>query len=148
MPLIILFSLLIAAIFWLNSPLVYRILYIALNLQVIFIFLVAAEIFTSLFPFVPWHENGGIQPIVVIYLAVWLATCGTVLWALSGRMPVNSRVKYLPFAGAAAFGLAVLLNPAANVVVQILASLVALGMMAIQTTLFAITFKSLFPTAK
>lgn len=148
MPLIILFSLLIIAVFWLNSALVYRILYIALNLQVIFIFLVAAEIFTSLFPFVPWHENGGIQPIVVIYLAVWLAACGTVLWALSGRMPVNSWVKYLPFAGAAALGLAVFFNPATNVAVQIFASIVALGMMAMQATLFAITFKSLFPAVK
>ena len=143
MPLIILFSLLIIAVFWLDSLPVYRILYVTANLSVLII-LFTAEILSSFLPFVPWYQVNGLSPVVIIYLAVWLSIFGVIQSALSKYIKIGRPLKYLPFAGAALLSLSIVLPADFSPAIQIFGSVAALVLTIVQVILFALNFKNVF----
>ena len=144
MPLIILFSLLIIAVFWLDSLPVYRILYVTANLSVLIILFTAAEILSAFLPFVPWYQVNGLSPVVIIYLAVWLSIFGVIQSALSKYIKIGRPLKYLPFAGAALLSLSIVLPADFSPAIQIFGSVAALVLTIVQVILFALNFKNVF----
>ncbi len=144
MPLIILFSLLIIAVFWLDSFPVYRILYVIANLSVLIILFTAAEILSSFLPFMPWYQVNALSPVVIIYLAVWLGIFGVIQSALSKYLKIGCLLKYLPFAGAAVLSLSIVLPADFSPAIQIFGSVAALVLTIIQVILFALNFKNVF----
>lgn len=144
MPLIILFSLLIIAVFWLDSLPVYRILYVIANLSVLIILFTAAETLSSVLPFVPWYQANGFSAVVIIYLAVWLGIFGVIQSALSKYLKIGRPLKYLPFAGAAVLSLSIAMPVDFGAAIQIFGSVAALALTIMQIILFALNFKNVF----
>ena len=61
MPLIVLFLLLLAAVFLLDNRIIFRILFVVVNLWLTVMYFVIAEIQTAKLPQVPWFDPAGSQ---------------------------------------------------------------------------------------
>lgn len=113
MPLIVLFLLLLAAVFLLDNRIIFRILFVVVNLWLTVMYFVIAEIQTAKLPQVPWFDPAGVSGTVVVYLALLMTAAGVLLFFLSRLLFVSRLPAVFPFIGAALLGIG-LLPPAAN----------------------------------
>ena len=101
MPLIVLFLLLLAAVFLLDNRIIFRILFVVVNLWLTVMYFVIAEIQTAKLPQVPWFDPAGVSGTVVVYLALLMTAAGVLLFFLSRLLFVSRLPAVFPFIGAA-----------------------------------------------
>ena len=105
MPLIVLFLLLLAAVFLLDNRIIFRILFVVVNLWLTVMYFVIAEIQTAKLPQVPWFDPAGVSGTVVVYLALLMTAAGVLLFFLSRLLFVSRLPAVFPFIGAALLGI-------------------------------------------
>ena len=108
MPLIVLFLLLLAAVFLLDNRIIFRILFVVVNLWLTVMYFVIAEIQTAKLPQVPWFDPAGVSGTVVVYLALLMTAAGVLLFFLSRLLFVSRLPAVFPFIGAALLGIGLL----------------------------------------
>ena len=91
MPLIVLFLLLLAAVFLLDNRIIFHILFVVVNLWLTVMYFVIAEIQTAKLPQVPWFDPAGV-----------------LLFFLSRLLFVSRLPAVFPFIGAALLGIGLL----------------------------------------
>ena len=108
MPLIVLFLLLLAAVFLLDNRIIFHILFVVVNLWLTVMYFVIAEIQTANLPQVPWFDPAGVSGTVVVYLALLMTAAGVLLFFLSRLLFVSRLPAVFPFIGAALLGIGLL----------------------------------------
>ena len=96
MPLIVLFLLLLAAVFLLDNRIIFRILFVVVNLWLTVMYFVIAEIQTAKLPQVPWFDPAGVSGTVVVYLALLMTAAGVLLFFLSRLLFVSRLPAVFP----------------------------------------------------
>ena len=99
MPLIVLFLLLLAAVFLLDNRIIFRILFVVVNLWLTVMYFVIAEIQTAKLPQVPWFDPAGVSGTVVVYLALLMTAAGVLLFFLSRLLFVSRLPAVFPLIG-------------------------------------------------
>ena len=99
MPLIVLFLLLLAAVFLLDNRIIFRILFVVVNLWLTVMYFVIAEIQTAKLPQVPWFDPAGVSGTVVVYLALLMTAAGVLLFFLSRLLFVSRLPAVFPLLG-------------------------------------------------
>lgn len=143
MPLIILLLLLLIAVWALDNRIIFRILYAVINLWLLVMFFVTAEIQTAGLPQVPWFDPAGISTTMIVYLALLMVVSGVLLFLLSRQLRISRVLRILPFVGALL--LAADLTPFYDgVAIRIAGSAAALLLMFLQIFLFAVNINKSF----
>lgn len=96
MPLIVFLIILFALIFWLDGNLVFRFLYLAVNLWLLVMYLTVTELQTTDLPQVPWFETTPISNTVRIYLAILLSVAGIILYFISRSLHLSKTAAFFP----------------------------------------------------
>ncbi len=96
MPLIIFLIVLFALIFWLDGNLVFRFLYLAVNLWLLVMYLTITELQTTNLPQVPWFETTPVSNTVKIYLAILLSVAGIILYFISRSLHLSKTAAFFP----------------------------------------------------
>ena len=96
MPLIILLILLIVLMFWLDGRLVFRFLYLAVNLWLLVMYLTITELQTTNIPQVPWFETTPVSDTVKIYLSILLSVAGIILYFVSRSLHLSRTSAFFP----------------------------------------------------
>lgn len=104
MPFIIIFTLLILTIFWVNNPKIYRALYIVLNLALLTLIYNTFIIYTADFEISPWHSSGKVAYLVVVLEVLWMLAINAILGLLSRKIYINPNQILLPFIAAVTLG--------------------------------------------
>ena len=100
MPFVIIYTLLIAAIFWVDHPKIYRTLYVVLSVAVLTLIYNTFIIYTADFELSPWHNSGKVAYLVVVIEALWLLVTNAVMALLSRKMYIPANQLLLPFLSA------------------------------------------------
>ncbi len=96
MPLIIFLIVLFALIFWLDGNLVFRFLYLAVNLWLLVMYLTITELQTTNLPQVPWFETTPVSNTIKIYLAILLSVAGIILYFISRSLHLSKTAAFFP----------------------------------------------------
>ena len=140
MPLIVLFLLLLAAVFLLDNRIIFRILFVVVNLWLTVMYFVIAEIQTAKLPQVPWFA--GVSGTVVVYLALLMTAAGVLLFFLSRLLFVSRLPAVFPFIGAALLGIGLL--PAGSQSAAHAAGGAALILLLLHIVFAALGFRKIF----
>ena len=142
MPLIVLFLLLLAAVFLLDNRIIFRILFVVVNLWMTVMYFVIAEIQTAKLPQVPWFDPAGVSGTVVVYLALLMTAAGVLLFFLSRLLFVSRLPAVFPFIGAALLGIGLL--PAGSQSAAHAAGGAALILLLLHIVFAALGFRKIF----
>ena len=104
MPFVVVFTLLVATIFWVDNMKVYRFFYIALTLAMLTLMYNTFIIYTAGFEISPWHNSGKVAYLVVIIEVLWLLAINAVLALLKRKIHITADQLMLPFATALTLG--------------------------------------------
>ena len=108
-----LIALLIAAIFWVDNPKIYKALFIVLNILLLTLIYNTFIIYTADFEQSPWHENGKVSYMVVVLEVLWLLEINVIFALLRKKIFVSADLLSIPFLTALVMGgyLIFYLNP-------------------------------------
>ena len=104
MSFVVVFTLLIASIFWVDNFTVYRIFYTALTLALLTLMYNTFIICTVEFEISPWHSSGKVAYLVVMVEALWLLAINAIMALLKHKIYISADQLILPFATALILG--------------------------------------------
>ena len=99
-----LIALLIAAIFWVDNPKIYKALFIVLNILLLTLIYNTFIIYTADFEQSPWHENGKVSYMVVVLEVLWLLEINVIFALLRKKIFVSADLLSIPFLTALVMG--------------------------------------------
>ncbi|MBR1649300.1 MAG: hypothetical protein IJ689_06880 [Alphaproteobacteria bacterium] len=104
MPFIVLASMLVAAIFWVDNSKIYRLFYTVLTLFVLLLIYNTFIIYTADFEFSPWRESGKVAYLVVVVEVLWLLSINAIMALLRRKIYIASDQLMIPFLSALVLG--------------------------------------------
>ena len=136
MPFVLIFTLLVITVFWVNSTKLYKAVYIFLNLALLILTFISFVFYTSTFSISPWYTPEGMPSLVIIYLTIWMLIIGGFLFLLSKRIYIPKNTIYITSITA----IIMLANKCANTNWHLLGVIASLAMFVTIVVLFVKNF--------
>ena len=144
MPFIIVISLLIAAIFWVDNQKIYKAFY--LFLYIIFLTLTYNTfiIYSANFAFSPWHDSGQVAYLVILAEIIALLCIGSLMFLLKNKIYICRDLLFLPFVSGIILSGYLLFYENTPLWLCYTGSVIALIMLITSIALFFINFDKIF----
>ena len=144
MPLIIAFSLLIAAIFWVDNTKVYKVFYLFLYIVFLTLTYNTFIIYSAKLSFSPWHDSGQVAHLVILAEIIALLCINAIMFLLKKKIFICKDLLFLPFISAAILSGYLFFYENTPLWLCYAGSILAFAMLITSATLFFINFDRLF----
>ena len=141
---IIVLSLLIAAIFWVDNTKIYKAFY--LLLYVIFLTLTYNTfiIYSAKFSFSPWHDSGQVAYLVILAEVIALLAINAIMFLLKKKIFICKDLLFLPFISALILSGYLFFYEGTPLWLCFIGSIIALIMLVTSIVLFFFNFDKLY----
>lgn len=144
MPFIIIFALLVAAIFWVDNDKVYKTFYLFLYIVFLTLTYNTFIIYSSKLSFSPWHDSGQVAQIVILAEVIALLCINAIMFLLKKKIYICKDLLFLPTASAIILGCYLFFYENTPLWLCCTGSIIALIMLITSVILFFINFDKLY----
>ncbi|MBO7555868.1 MAG: hypothetical protein J6T72_00520 [Alphaproteobacteria bacterium] len=144
MPFVIIISLLIAAIFWVDNTKVYKAFYFFLYIVFLTLTYNTFIIYSAKLSFSPWHDSGQVAYLVILAEIIALLCINTLMFLLKNKIFICKDLLFLPFVSAAILSGYLMFYENTPLWLCYAGSTIALIMLMTSVALFFINFDKLF----
>ena len=143
-PFIIIFSLLIAAIFWVDNDKVYKTLYLILYVVFLTLTYNTFIIYSAKLSFSPWHDSGQVAHLVVLAEVIALLCINALMFLLKKKIYICKDLLFLPLVSAVILSGYLFFYETTPLWLCYTGSIIALIMLITSVILFFINFDKLY----
>ena len=144
MPFVIIISLLIAAVFWVDNTKIYKELYLILYLAFLTLTYNTFITYSAKFSFSPWHNSGQVAHLVIFAEVIALLAINAIIFLLKNKIYICKDLLFLPFISAAILSGYLLFYENTPIWLCFTGSILALVMLIGSVSLFLINFEKIF----
>ena len=141
---IIIFTLLVAAIFWVDNNKVYKTFYLLLYIVFLTLTYNTFIIYSSKLSFSPWHDSGQVAYIVILAEVIALLCINALMFLLKKKIFICKDLLFLPFVSAIILGSYLFFYENTPLLLCYAGSIIALIMLITSIALFFMNFDKLY----